>query len=418
MAFTPFRSRRHVYFTREGWYFIFILGFIVFGSILRQINLLIVLAGMMVPALLFNWRMAIGTIRKLRIRHRCPEWIFAGQTTMLEVEVRNLSTWIDAWNVAIVDEISSEAPNGTTSPKPHLAQAVVPYIPRQRSSDISYRGFFSTRGRYQIGPASLACRFPFGLVAASVRLLDSAELYVAPRLGQLSPNWHKRLGSIAIGTSSAERKRGLLPDEYYGIRPWTSGDTRRWIHWRSTAKRQELMVKQFDQPTDRDFALALDLYSDGSPASQGHVETALSFAATLLSKLNLSVHGRVAIAVCGGDSFLYVNEIAGDFLRSVMQHLAIAQPAVRPNLAYQLPQLAARVSLGTPLIVVTTRPVNQIESLRLLWKDDSRIQVMDNVLWVQIPSDEFQTLFTSAGGFDWGEMPVDQPLLVSRHLED
>ena len=101
-----------------------------------------------------------------------------------------------------------------------------------------------------------------------------------------------------------------------------------------------------------------------------------------------------------------------------MQHLAVAQPAARPNLAHQLPQLAARVSLGTPLIVVTTRPGPQIEALRLLWKDDSRIQIMDNVLWVQIPSDEFQTLFTTAGGFDWSEMPVDQPLLVSQHLED
>lgn len=417
MPRSAYRSRRRVYFTREGWYFIFVLAFIVFGSILRQINLLIVLAGMMIPALLFNWRIAMGAIRKLRIRHRCPEWIFAGQTTMLEIEVRNQSTWIDVWNLAIVDEIS-ETGAGREARRPKLAQLVVPHIPRQRRSDASYRGFFSSRGRYQIGPATLSCRFPFGLVTANVRLLDSAELFVAPRLGELSPNWHKRLGSLAIGTSSAERKRGLLPDEYYGIRPWSTGDMQRWIHWRSTAKRQELMVKQFDQPTDRDFALALDLFSRGTPADEQHVETALSFAATLLSKLNTSVRGRVAIAICGTESFLYVNELAGDFLRSVMQHLAIAQPAPRPDLAYQLPQLASRVSLGTPLIVVTTRPAIEIETLRVLWRDDSRFQIAEQVLWIQIPSEEFTGLFTPSPSFDFREMPLDQPELLAQHLDD
>jgi uncharacterized protein (DUF58 family) len=430
MATQLHRSRRRVHFTREGWYFIFILAFIVFGSILRQINLLIVLAGMMIPALLFNWRMAVGMLRKLTIRHRCAEWIFAGRTTMLEIEIRNHSTWVDAWNVAIADEISmirtegtagsTAGPGRTASRETALktAHLAVPNVPRQDTSDASYRGFFAARGLYQIGPANLSCRFPFGLVQASVRMFDNAELYVAPRLGDLHPNWHKRLGSVAIGTSSTERKRGPLPDEYYGIRQWTSGDTQRWIHWRSTAKRNELMVKQFDQPTDRDFALALDLNSDGSDARNRDVEVALSFVATLLSRLNLSVHGRVAIAVCGAESFLYVNELAGDFIRSVMQHLAVARPAARTELAYQLPQLAGRVSLGTPLIVVTTRPPEEIDSLRVLWKDDSRFQATENILWVRIPSDEFPSLFSPAAEHDFSELPIDQPELVAKHIED
>ncbi len=321
------RSRRRIGFTREGWYFIFIFGFIVFGSILRQINLLVVLAGMMIPALLFNWRMAVGMIRKLSVQHRCADWIFAGQTTMIELEIANASAAMTAWNISVVDQVESAA----TPRRPRVYKRVplvAAGVSPQKSSNLSYRCFFSERGLYEVGPAVIACKFPFGLVKADVRFYDTANLYVAPRLGILNPSWHKRMASIAIGTSSTERKKGVLPDEYYGIRSWSTGDSRRSIHWRSTAKRNELMVKQFDQPTDRDFALALDLYADDAAEADQHsvIETALSFVTTIISKLNFAVHGRVAIAVCGLESFLYVNEIAGDFVRSIMQHMAVAQP--------------------------------------------------------------------------------------------
>jgi uncharacterized protein (DUF58 family) len=414
------RSRRTVGFTREGWYFVFIFGFIVFGSILRQINLLVVLAGMMIPALLFNWRMAIGMIRKVSIRHRCADWIFAGQTTTIELEVINDSAALAAWNIFVVDQIgSTQTPRSERVVK--TVPLVAPGIPPQRTANLSYRCFFSDRGLYEIGPADVSCRFPFGLVKAQVRLRNTVDLYVAPPLGTLNPSWHKRMASIAIGTSSTERKRGFLPDEYYGIRNWTAGDSRRWIHWRSTAKRSELMVKQFDQPTDRDFALALDLYAEdlSDPLQQTAVESALSFVTTIVSKLNFAVHGRVAIAVCGDESFLYVNEIAGDFVRSIMQHLAIARPSRPTDLAKQLPQQASKVSRGTPVVLVTTRPPGELESLKLLWKADATSRVTDlNLLWVQIPSPEFDELFSRAVAYDLSELPTDQSALVSGELDD
>ena len=41
----------------EGWYFLFVVTFIIGGAVLGQVNLLVVLAGLMVGPLLFNWRL-------------------------------------------------------------------------------------------------------------------------------------------------------------------------------------------------------------------------------------------------------------------------------------------------------------------------------------------------------------------------
>ncbi len=38
-----------------------------------------------------------------------------------------------------------------------------------------------------------------------------------------------------------------LQGDFVGLRSWQRGDQRRDIHWRSTAKRGELLVKHYDQ---------------------------------------------------------------------------------------------------------------------------------------------------------------------------
>ena len=65
---------------REGWYFIVVLAFIAAGAILREVNLLFVLAGLMMGPLLVNWRMAVVTLRDLRWSRKLPESIAAGDT--------------------------------------------------------------------------------------------------------------------------------------------------------------------------------------------------------------------------------------------------------------------------------------------------------------------------------------------------
>ena len=56
------------------------------------------------------------------------------------------------------------------------------------------------------------------------------------------------------GTQRREQRAGADGD-FYGIRPWRSGDSRRWIHGRTSARTGKLMVLQFEQPRNHDVAL-------------------------------------------------------------------------------------------------------------------------------------------------------------------
>jgi uncharacterized protein (DUF58 family) len=416
----PHRSRRHVVFTREGLSFVAILSFVVVGSILRQINLLVMLASMMIPALLFNWRLAVALLRRIRVRHVLPEWIFAGQTSVIELAVQNDSRRFTAWHVRLTDSIQRIAPQPERRPPRQVDVSAIAIEP-DGSAHVSYRCFFAQRGVYRFGPIKVACQYPFGLVRAWFLQRDSGELHVAPRLGELKPTWNKRLGALAAGMASAERRRGWLPDEFFGLRQWQVGDSQRWIHWRSTAKRGQLMVRQFDQPTDRDFALLLDLWAPPTEDGQlfHEVELGASFVATVLAQLNYSIHGRVAIAVCGLRGALFTNQVSGEFVGSVMQELATALPASDVDVRPFVGQLAVNVSPGTPLIVATTRTPSQIAAMRERWAGLGSDEGWESsVLWIPIGSPEFVELFTAPAELNFEGMPVGNTQVVAATSEE
>ncbi len=414
------RTRRHVVFTREGWSFIAILAFVVVGSILRQINLLVMLAAMMIPALLFNWRMALTLIRRITVRHSLPGWMFAGKASVIELEVQNESRIFAAWNLMLTDFIQRLVPAAVEPVTKSINLVVISVEPGHRAH-VSYRCFFAERGIYRIGPIKVVCEFPFGLVRTWFHQLDALELHVAPRLGELKAKWNKRLGALAVGTASAERRRGWLPDEFFGLRPWQHGDSLRSIHWRSTAKRGQIVVKQFDQPTDRDFALALDLFtpSDESGHPNEKVELAASFVATVLTHLSNSVQGRMAIAVCGEQKCLFTNHVPGEFVGSVMQELARTQPSPRTELLAYLQPLAQKVSPGTPLIVITTRDTAQIQDLLMSDDWDTSDELWESrVMWIHVGSSEFHELFIPPATLDFSGMPIDNSLIIAPDMED
>ena len=414
------RTRRRVVFTREGWSFIAILAFVVVGSILRQINLLVMLAAMMIPALLFNWRMSVSLMRRISVRHSLPEWLFAGRASVIELEVQNDSRTFAAWNIVLTDFIKRVVPTAG-EPRTKSVDTIAVSVEPGHKTHVSYRCLFAERGIYRVGPVKVACKYPFGLVLVWFHQLDSAELYVAPRLGELKPKWDKRLGALAVGTASAERRRGWLPDEFFGLRKWQHGDSLRSIHWRSSAKRGQLTVKQFDQPTDRDFALALDMFTptvdSGKPIEL--MELAASFVATTLARLNYSIHGRVAIAICGERSCLFTNQVPGEFVGSVMKELANVQPTPLDVIFENLRELSAKVSPGTPLIVVTTRDSSEIQALRKSKDLEANENLWESSLrWVQVESDEFREMFSLPMLLDYSGLPIDNSLIVAPVVED
>ena len=260
-----------------------------------------VLAGMMIGPLLFNWRFVAQSLRQLTISRRLPEQIFAGRPFRVEICGQNHRRRLGSWMIVVDDCVHADVSDRESrkrEPKPN-ASVVLPHVAAGGSGAAAYQVTLPQRGRYLFGPLRVSTRFPMGLVRATTKLKQFDRVVVWPRLGRLTPYWLGLLDSRRLGRQTTHCKQGPIDGDYYGLREWRSGDSKRWIHWRTTAKLGKLAVRQFEQQQNQDLALVLDLWQPDLPRDEdrGRVEVAVSFAATLVDELARRGGSRVTIAL-------------------------------------------------------------------------------------------------------------------------
>ena len=108
-----------------------------------------------------------------------------------------------------------------------------------------------------------------------------AAVLVHPQVQPL-PGWH--LPTAAIEGASARARHGPhLTPLVTSVRPYTPGDAFNRIHWRSSARHQELQVKEFDIERSADLWIFSDLDRSAHVGSgdQATIETTVSAAAAL-----------------------------------------------------------------------------------------------------------------------------------------
>jgi hypothetical protein len=112
------------------------------------------------------------------------------------------------------------------------------------------------RGRFLVGPLRVTHGDPFGLVTTERRIADPQSLTVTPRVTVLAD-----AGLRSSSGDGAQHDLNLLAtqraDELIA-REYRAGDPLRRVHWRQTARRGELMVRQEEQEGDPEAALLLD----------------------------------------------------------------------------------------------------------------------------------------------------------------
>ncbi len=150
-------------------------------------------------------------------------------------------------------------------------------------------------GRYRDGRVRLRVVAGNGMYAATVTL-TIPELVVYPGGGLLARPVAPRELPARFG-EHASRAIGSGV-EFAGVRPYASGDRRRDIDWRTTARRQELHVRQYAAERPVDVVLVLDVDTDaGEP---GHSTLDLSVrGALVLASTYLAVADRIGLVTLG-----------------------------------------------------------------------------------------------------------------------
>jgi uncharacterized protein (DUF58 family) len=339
----------------EGWYYLFIVVFIIGGAVLGEVNLLVALAGMMVGPFLFNWRFVQLTLRGLVVTRRLPRRVCAGEILTVSITAENRRQRLASWVVMVQDQLQRF--NDASGQQSRSVRVLLPRIPVNQSCTAQYRTLIMQRGRYTFGPMQISTRFPLGLVQAITSHRDESSLLVYPKLGNLTPRWLQVVNSRLVGSQSEGRHQGLMEGDYYGLREWRTGDSLRWIHWRTSAKLGDLAVRQFEQQRNRDLALVLDLWQPDSPTDQekARTELAISFMATAVTDLCRRGGSRLALCVAGQDARYWSGPAAVVLAEEVLDHLAEVAAGDGLGIYEVLDRIGQLGTAGVQRVVVSTR---------------------------------------------------------------
>jgi uncharacterized protein (DUF58 family) len=122
----------------------------------------------------------------------------------------------------------------------------------------AYRFPTDRRGRFEIGPLRATLADPFGLASASRRVLGTEQVIVYPRVHDIvaPPD----IGGLDLDRDHpAVRPRVESSGDFMTLREYAPGDDLRHVHWRSTARRGHLMMRQNETRRRAPVLLMLDV---------------------------------------------------------------------------------------------------------------------------------------------------------------
>jgi uncharacterized protein (DUF58 family) len=335
----------------EAFVYILILLVLCLGALLGHSNMLMLVFGLTAGPFILNGQMTLAILKRLRVTRKLPEHASTGENFSVTLCLANQKRLLSSWMVVAEDVVH------------HAGEQLQPAVlftrvaPRSRR-EAAYEICPARRGVYEFGPVRVMSRFPLGLMERSFELGGVEQLVVYPRIGRLQPRWRQAVDSGEAVFNSARMQSGSSDDEFHRLREYRGGDNPRAIHWRTTARRNELMVREYHHNLCCDFLLVVDLWlPDGPrPVDLERVELAVSFAASVCVDQTRSAADASVELVVSGREILRTSGQAG--VRSIgelLRQLALAQGGPSAGLAQATAQALANAPPQIRKVLVTTR---------------------------------------------------------------
>ena len=275
------RPPRKLSFTREGRIIVVLSVGVGFAAINTGNNLLYLLLGWLLSFIIASGILSEMTLKKLVVSRRPPPRVFAGEPFLMEVVIANQKPNRASFSIEVEDLA------GTT---PIDKRCYFLKIPAGKSQRTSYRHTYARRGLYTLSGYRIATKFPFALFRKSRDVDAPLDVLVYPARVSV-PRPPPRTTSRGEATANRLGRRG----EFFGLRERRSGDDRRDIHWRSSARTGRLLVREYEDELAQRVVIGVDnalpeavrdAVADGAltPAAEAivtAVERAISVAASL-----------------------------------------------------------------------------------------------------------------------------------------
>lgn len=272
--------RRNTGLTEGGWGILALAFALAVSGVRMELNLLILLFSSIISALAISVVAARRATRGVRMRRLLPDDITAGEPFFVQLFLERSKSNLPRWGTLTIQEKISEE-----SQKDDEYERLVfaPNMPAAGETEVGYELIAPNRGRYRFKTSRIISRFPFGLAYGASKLHLEYSFIAFPRRGRLlrrpAPPLRRTLAPAA-----ATRQIPEPVGEFHSLREYRAGDSPHLIHWRSSAKRNQLLLRKLDEPLSiGGVALVVDTYlpDESEGARRDHFENGISFAATL-----------------------------------------------------------------------------------------------------------------------------------------
>ena len=390
--------RSRVVVPREGIAYLAIMLVLAIGALLGHRNMPLLVFGMMAGPFVLNGWIVYGILKGVTLKRRAPRRAVAGEFVGVEIEVSNSKKVIASHMLEVHDRIDGAALGRSGRDEEGVVTFV--RVPAKEHRVGRYQIRFAQRGLYTLGPMRVSSRFPLGIGERGQLFTDTAELIVHPALGRLLPAWTRQQKEMAESNRRVQARLGLFDDEFHRIREFRSDDNPRWIHWRSTARRGQLMVREYQQHRHADSLVLLDL-PELPDWSTDAVEMAVSLTATVcVEQTRSSSGGRYLLAIAANRPELITSRAPGGFREEALDALAVCQPSSKASLTDALAAVIASHGIHDErLILVTPRPAEALQAIRQVneqTNSDSLDLVAHTTIVHSIPSEMQRVFLTDA----------------------
>ena len=275
--------------TRTGWLTAMLAIVAGIAGRLFAIVELFVIAAVLGSLVLITLAWVRMTAVRLRVsRVVTPARVHAGESTRIEVSAKNTG----AGRTPVLH--LSDPVAGTRGARLHLAP-----LRGNDTAQAAYRLPTDRRGVVHVGPLQLEIADPFGLARRRAIAAPVQSVTIYPHIDTI------RVPSLGgdedpHGAAIRTNKLGQTSEEFFALRQYVLGDDLRRVHWKSTARSQELMVRQDENPWQDRTTIALDV----RPGSydEAAFERAVSAAASVAAAAFRQHHVVRVVSSDGFDS--------------------------------------------------------------------------------------------------------------------
>lgn len=283
---------------------------------------------------------------------------------------RKLEENFSVYNRSFLPKLWLEVRDHSTLPG-HHASHVVPALGGRKRYQWSVETPCLVRGEFELGPVTLKSGDPFGFFLSPRRLESTSKVIVYP---QTIPINHIDLPLGQMSGGDAQRRRSHnVTTNASGVRDYVSGDSFNRIHWASTARKDRLIVKEFEIDPLVDIWLFVDFSSlsivddpllertgpngsiiatsSGIPASTEEYSVVV---AASMAKYFIDSERALGFAAYIPNREILQPEHGARQMNRILQTLAVARSFTPYNLTQMLALETPYFTRGTTLVIITS----------------------------------------------------------------